>query len=51
MPRIPPSWLLALVLSAGNDPEQRKRPGTQVILYPPDYKSGDFAYPYSDAQN
>jgi branched-chain amino acid transport system substrate-binding protein len=31
---------------AGNDLEQFKRPGTQVILYPPAYKSGDFAYPY-----
>jgi len=34
---------------AGNDLEQFKRPGTQVILYPPAYKSGDFVYPY-DAQ-
>ena len=40
-----------IVLSAGNGPEQHKRPGTPVILYPPDYKSGDFAYSHSDAQN
>lgn len=30
----------------GNDLEQFKRPGTQVILYPPSYKTGDFASPY-----
>jgi branched-chain amino acid transport system substrate-binding protein len=36
---------------ANNDLEQFKRAGTQVILYPPDYKSGDFVYPYGDTQN
>ena len=36
---------------ADNDLEQFKRPGAQVILYPPDYKSGDFVYPYANMQN
>jgi hypothetical protein len=34
---------------ASNHLEQLKRPGTQVILYPPADKSGDFVYP-DDAQ-
>jgi branched-chain amino acid transport system substrate-binding protein len=36
---------------SGSGLEQFKRPETQVILYPRDYKSGDFAYPYGDAEN
>ena len=30
----------------GNDIDQFRRAGTQVILYPPEYKSGVFRYPY-----
>ena len=33
---------------AGNDIEQFRQPGKVVILYPPEYKSGNFIYPYSD---
>jgi branched-chain amino acid transport system substrate-binding protein len=33
---------------AGNDIEQFRRPGKVVILYPPEYKSGKFIYPYSE---
>ena len=29
---------------------QFKHPGKAVILYPPEFKSGDFKYPYSDIQ-
>src|ERR1700688_3160738 len=32
----------------GNDVNQFRQVGRQVILYPPEYKSGDFKYPYSD---
>jgi branched-chain amino acid transport system substrate-binding protein len=32
----------------GNDIEQFKRAGKQVILYPPELQSGKFIYPYSD---
>ena len=32
----------------GNDIEQFRRPGKVVILYPPEYRSGQFIYPYSD---
>src|ERR1043166_6653838 len=32
----------------GNDIEQFRRPGKVVILYPPEYRSGKFIYPYSD---
>jgi branched-chain amino acid transport system substrate-binding protein len=32
----------------GNDIEQFRKPGKVVILYPPEYKSGNFIYPYSD---
>jgi branched-chain amino acid transport system substrate-binding protein len=32
----------------GNDIEQFRQPGKVVILYPPEYKSGNFIYPYSD---
>jgi branched-chain amino acid transport system substrate-binding protein len=31
-----------------NDVNQFRQSGRQVILYPPDYKSGPFVYPYSD---
>ncbi len=32
----------------GNDIEQFRQPGKVVILYPPEYRSGKFLYPYSD---
>jgi branched-chain amino acid transport system substrate-binding protein len=32
----------------GNDVAQFREVGKQVILYPPEYKSGKFIYPYSD---
>ena len=32
----------------GNDYKQFGEPGKQVILYPPEYKSGKLLYPYSD---
>jgi len=32
----------------GNDIGQFRQPGKQVILYPPELKSGEFRYPYSD---
>ena len=32
----------------GNDIEQFRRPGKVVILYPSEYRSGQFIYPYSD---
>ena len=32
----------------GNDIEQFKKPGRQVIVFPPALKSGEFKYPYSD---
>ncbi len=32
----------------GNDINQFKKPGTQVIVYPPALRSGEFKYPYSD---
>ena len=32
----------------GNDIEQFRQPGKVVILYPPEYRSGKFIYPYSD---
>ena len=35
----------------GNDIEQFKRPGTQVIVYPDDYRSGTLRYPYTDAKH
>jgi branched-chain amino acid transport system substrate-binding protein len=34
----------------GNDIAQFKEPGHQVILDPPELKSGEFRYPYSDIQ-
>jgi len=33
---------------AGNDVKQFSQPGRQVILYPPELKSGNFVYPYSE---
>jgi len=33
---------------AGNDVAQFRKQGVQVILYPPELKSGNFVYPYSD---
>jgi hypothetical protein len=44
MPRIFPSWLLALVLSALIGAPAH-------AVYSPDYKSGDFADPYGDGEN
>jgi len=32
----------------GNDLEQFKKPGTQVIVHPPAFKSGALQYPYAD---
>jgi branched-chain amino acid transport system substrate-binding protein len=32
----------------GSDIGQFRQPGKQVILYPPELKSGEFRYPYSD---
>ena len=32
----------------GNDIEQFRKPGKVVILFPPEYRSGKFIYPYSD---
>jgi branched-chain amino acid transport system substrate-binding protein len=34
----------------GNDVEQFKQAGKQVILYPPELKSGKFLYPYTEFQ-
>jgi len=33
----------------GNDIEQFTRPGTQVILYPPEFKTGTLRYPFAAA--
>jgi branched-chain amino acid transport system substrate-binding protein len=35
----------------GNDLEQFKKPGTQVIVFPPALKSGAFLYPYGDVKH
>jgi len=35
----------------GNDIAQFRKAGTQVILYPPELKSGNFVYPYSDIKH
>ncbi len=35
---------------AGNDIDQFRHPGKAIILYPPELKSGDFRYPYTEAQ-
>ncbi len=34
----------------GNDIDQFRQPGKQVILYPDKYKSGNLIYPYANAQ-
>jgi branched-chain amino acid transport system substrate-binding protein len=34
----------------GNDVEQFKQPGKEVILYPPQYKSADLLVPFEPAQ-
>jgi branched-chain amino acid transport system substrate-binding protein len=34
----------------GNDVDQFRQPGKQVILYPEKYKSGSLIYPYAEAQ-
>jgi branched-chain amino acid transport system substrate-binding protein len=34
----------------GHEIDQFKDPKKEVILWPPDYKSGDLRYPYSDAK-
>ena len=34
----------------GNDFKQFAQPGRQVIVYPPEYKSGNIIYPYADAR-
>jgi branched-chain amino acid transport system substrate-binding protein len=34
----------------GNDVDQFRGPGKAVILYPPELKSGEFRYPYTEAQ-
>ena len=36
---------------AGNDVSQFRQPGKQVIVYPPQFKSGDFASPYNDLKH
>jgi branched-chain amino acid transport system substrate-binding protein len=33
-----------------NDLEQFKQPDTEVILWPPELKTGDVTYPYTDAK-
>jgi branched-chain amino acid transport system substrate-binding protein len=33
-----------------NDVEQFRKPGRQIILHPPEYKSGDLIYPFAKAQ-
>jgi branched-chain amino acid transport system substrate-binding protein len=35
----------------GNGIDQFRKAGTQVILYPPEFKSGKFMYPYSEIQH
>jgi branched-chain amino acid transport system substrate-binding protein len=35
----------------GSDVDQFRQAGKQVILYPPQFKSGDLAYPYDDAKH
>ncbi len=35
----------------GNGIDQFKEMSTQVVLWPPQYKSGDIIYPYTDAKN
>ena len=35
----------------GNDVEQFRKPGRQIILHPPEFKSGDLIYPFAKAQS
>ena len=35
----------------GNDVEQFRKPGRQIILHPPEYKSGNLIYPLAKAQS
>ena len=35
----------------GNDLDQFKRPGTQVIVWPPQVRSGEFKYPLQEARS
>jgi branched-chain amino acid transport system substrate-binding protein len=35
---------------AGNEIDQFRGPGRAIILYPPELKSGEFRYPYTEAQ-
>jgi branched-chain amino acid transport system substrate-binding protein len=35
---------------SGNDVDQFRKPGRQIILHPPEYKSGDLIYPFAKAQ-
>ena len=50
-------WLEARVLFiqyrglTGNDIEQFKKPGSEVILYPAEYKSGEIEAPYTDIKH
>jgi branched-chain amino acid transport system substrate-binding protein len=34
----------------GNDAEQFRQPGRQVVIWPDEYKSGNLIYPYSAAR-
>jgi branched-chain amino acid transport system substrate-binding protein len=49
-------WTKARVLAvqfqgvSGHDAEQFKDPKKEVILWPPEYKSGELRYPYADAR-
>ena len=35
----------------GNDIEQFRKPGRQIILHPPEFKSGELIYPFAKAQS
>jgi branched-chain amino acid transport system substrate-binding protein len=35
---------------SGNDIDQFRKAGRQIILSPPEYKSGDLIYPFAKAQ-
>ena len=35
----------------GNDIEQFRKPGRQIVLHPPEFKSGDLIYPFAKAQS
>jgi branched-chain amino acid transport system substrate-binding protein len=36
---------------SGNDVDQFRKAGRQIILHPPEYKSGDLIYPFAKAQS